>query len=202
MPASSFQHTREIAARVLESLAQAVPKLALGFEQGLTDGEAHHIQDGIGQLLGELSSVIAEAEHERHLRLAPDPLTGPLFRTLLRLRHDLVILGRAAQSPLPASLKASLEPSLVAIGEETKVHLQRCAAALTSRQIAPSRRTLDLALVTYTAEIDVSRQAGELRQLPGEALERLFAASFAFEQMHRNLQDLDRCIEEWAVRQE
>ncbi len=200
MPSSAFQHTREIAAQALEGMAQAVPRLIEGFEHGLGDAEAHRIQDGIGQQLSELSSVTAEAERERPLRLAPDPLTGPLYRTLLRLRHDLVIMGRAAQSRLPDSLKAPLQVPLAAIGNEAKGHLQACASALMSKQQARSRAPLDLALTRYAAGIETLRRAGQLRELSGEDLERLFAAGFALEQMHRNLQDLDRCVEEWASR--
>jgi uncharacterized membrane protein YccC len=105
VPWSAFQHTRELASQSLERMAKAIPGLIAGFEHGLDDAEAHRLQDGIGHQLSQLASVVAEAERERPLRMAADPLTGPLFRTLLRLRHDLVILGRAARSPLPASLK-------------------------------------------------------------------------------------------------
>src|SRR5208283_1489751 len=127
VPSSAFEHTREIAAQALEGMAQAVPQLMEGFVQGMGDAEAHRIQDGIGRQLNELSSAAAEAERERPLRLAADPLTGPLFRTLLRLRHDLVIIGRAAQSPLPASLEPVLQPLLMTVGKETEGHLQACA---------------------------------------------------------------------------
>ncbi len=200
MPTSAFQHTREIAAQALIDMAQAVPKLMEGFVQGLGDVEAHRIQDGIGRQLSELSLVAAEAERERPLRIADGPLTGPLFRTLLRLRHDIVIIGRAAYCPLPAFLEPVLQPLLASIGKETATHLQACAAALSRKQKAPSREPLDLALSGYTAEIETLRRSGQLRELQVEAVERLFATGFALEQMRRNTQDLDRCIEEWAAR--
>ncbi len=200
VPSSAFEHTREIAAQALEGMAQAVPQLFEGFVQGMGDAEAHRIQDGIGRQLNELSSAAAEAERERPLRLADDPLTGPLFRTLLRLRHDLVIIGRAAQSPLPACLEPVLQPLLMTVGNETGGHLQACAAALLSKQGAPPSEPLDSALSRYTAEIETLRRAGQLRELPGEAVERLFATGFALEQMRRNIQDLERCIGEWAAR--
>jgi uncharacterized membrane protein YccC len=202
MPWSAFQHTREIAARVLRNIAQAVPELIAGFEHGLGDLEAHRIQDGIGQMLGELSSVIAEAERERPLRLASDPLTGPLFRTLLRLRHDLVILGRAGQSPLAPSVDIALQPLLTAIAEETRTYLDASAASLLAKQGPPALEDFELALARYDAQIDASRQASAFRNLPSDDAERLFAVSFALEQMHRNFQDLERCIEEWAARRE
>ncbi len=200
VPSSAFQLTREIAAQALKRMAHAVPQLMEGFAQGMGHGEAHRIQDGIGQQLNELSSVTAEAERERPLRLADDPLTGPLFRTLLRLRHDLVIIGRAAQSPLPAELTQVLQPLLMAVGKETEGYLQACADALLSKRTAPPGAPLDSALGRWTAEIEALRRTGELRELPVEAVERLFATGFALEQMRRNTQDLDRCIEEWAAR--
>ncbi len=173
VPQSAFQHTREIAAR-----------------SRLDEAEVRRIQSGIGQQLSELASVAAEAESERPLRLSTDPLTGPLSRTLLRLRHDLVVLGRAARWPLPVSLKAPLKMPLAAVGKEAKGHLQACAAALLSRQGAPSRAALDLALTRYADEIE----------LPSEAIERIFATAFALEQMRLNIVDLDRCVDEWGSR--
>jgi uncharacterized membrane protein YccC len=202
VPSSAFRHTREVAARATERMAKAIPELIEGFENGLTEADAHRIQDGIGQELNDLSTVVAEAEHERPLRLSDDPLTGPLFRTLLRLRHDLVIVGRAAQAPLPVALAPDLLPSLITVGKEAASHLQVCAVALMSRQTSPSRAALDSALARYTGEIDGLRREGRLRELTGEAVERVFATGFALEQMRHNLGDLDRCVAEWAKRRE
>jgi uncharacterized membrane protein YccC len=202
LPSSAFQHAREIAARALENMARAVPGIFEGFERGLSEGEAHSIQDGIGQQLNALLAVTAEAERERPLRLTEDPLTGPLFRTLLRLRHDVVIMGRAAHSPLPDALRQQLLGPLLDTGREAGIALQVSAGALLARHGAPGHETLDAALGRYTGEIEVLRQAGTLRQLPGEAVERLFAAGFALEQMRLNLRDLDRCVDEWAARRD
>jgi hypothetical protein len=200
VPWSAFQHTRELASQSLERMAKAVPGLIAGFEHGLDDAAAHRLQDGIGHQLSVLSSVVAEAERERPLRMAADPLTGPLFRTLLRLRHDLVILGRAARSPLPASLQASLHAPLLAVGDEMGGHLQACAAALMSKRGGPPRASLDAALSHYATEIETLRQGGELRKLASDDVERLYASVFALEQTRLNLADLDRCMDEWAHR--
>ncbi|MFZ1107246.1 MAG: FUSC family protein [Rhodomicrobium sp.] len=198
LPWSAFQHAREVAAQSIQRMAQAIPGLIKGFEQGLDEAEAHRIQDGIGRQLNELSSVAAEAERERPLRISGDPLTGPLFRTLLRLRHDLVIIGRAARAPLPAAVKAPLLAPLESVGEEIKTHLQACAAALMAKQRAPSRERLDSAFARYVIEIETLRSAGHLRKLPSDVVERLFAAGFALEQTSLDLRDLDRCVDEWA----
>jgi uncharacterized membrane protein YccC len=201
IPWSAFRHTRETAAKTIELMANAVPALIEGFERGLDETKAHRIQDGIGQQLSELTLIAAEAEHERPLRLSGDPLTGPLLRTSLRLRHDLVMIGRAARWPLPPVVKTALQPALAAVGEETKLHLQACAAALLSKRRAPSRESFDSALTHFTAGLDTLRRGGQLREMPIEALEPLFATGFALEQMHRNLEDLARCVDEWAAEQ-
>jgi uncharacterized membrane protein YccC len=200
LPWSAFEHIREIAAEALANMAEAIPQLMEGFDKGLSGEKAHQIQDLIGEQLSELSSISAEAERERPLRLSSDPLTGPLFRALLRLRHDLVMLGRAAQSPLPASLKAPLQEPLSAVKKGLASHLKASAKALLSRHAAPSREALDAALNGFAAEVDALKRSGSLRELPVGALELFFTSAFALEQMRRDSQDLDRCVNEWQMR--
>ena len=38
-----------------------------------------------------------------------------------------------------------------------------------------------------------------LAHLSASQLEQLFALSFALEQLQRNINDLERCIQEWAI---
>jgi uncharacterized membrane protein YccC len=200
LPSSAFEHARVKAAHSLERMAKAVPQLIDGFGTGLDSTETHRIQDGIGTHINELSVLADEAERERRLRLAGEPLTGPILRTLLRLRHDLVIMGRAAGAPLPASLKGKLHAPLASVGEAIGGHLQACATALVAHQNAPPNAALDSALAGYMAQIDAIRHEGLLRPLPSEDVERFFAIGFALEQLRHNLQDLDRCVDDWAGR--
>ena len=46
------------------------------------------IEEGIGHALVQMNVVGAEAERERSAGLQVRPDTGPLLRTLLRLRHE------------------------------------------------------------------------------------------------------------------
>jgi hypothetical protein len=143
--------------------------------------------------------ITSEAERERPLRLSSDPLTGPLFRTLLRLRHDLVILGRAAQTPLPSALEESLHEALKNVKTALMRYFRACAAALISKHEAPSREGLDAAIETYTAGIEALRQANRLREQPVEAVEFVLASAFALEQIRRDTRDLDRCLNDWMA---
>ena len=64
----------------------------------------------IRSALKKAEAAAEEAMRERrsHLTDAPDP--EPLIRTLYRVRHDLVMIGRAASSPLPAPVLERLGP--------------------------------------------------------------------------------------------
>ena len=98
LPSNAHALVVGAAARTLERMAQALGELLAGLTPGLDVDALHRIQDGIGQALVQMNVVGAEAEHERSAGLAVGPDTGPLLRTQLRLRHDLVMIGRAATS--------------------------------------------------------------------------------------------------------
>ena len=158
----------------------------------------HRIQDGIGQALVQMNVVGAEAERERSAGLAVGPDTGPLLRTLLRLRHDLVMIGRAASSPLPEAVRTRLEAPLAHVGAALADYLRASGAALLAGRGPPSLKAVETALDAYAAEIAALRREGLTRSLPGDEAERFFALGFALEQMHNNFKDLKRCVAEWA----
>jgi uncharacterized membrane protein YccC len=193
-PSSAYGLAIEAAAHTLERLADALGELMAGLEKGLDVAALHRIQDGIGESLIQLNLVCAEAQRERAMRVSPAPDTGPLLRTLLRLRHDLVMIGRAAVSPLPDALQARLEGVLgvavTAIGD----FLRASGTAVLARRLPPRLDGVDSALDSYAAAIATIRNEG----LPGEVTERFFAFCFALEQIRNNLHDLHRCVAECA----
>ena len=196
-PASAHRQVAEAAARSLNQMARALRALLAGLSKGLNVEALHRIQDGIGRALVGLNAIGAEAERERAARLAVGPDTGPLLRTLLRLRHDLVMIGRAAASPLPSSLAARLESPLARAGADMADYLRASAAALTGRAPA-SLAAVESALDAYAAELAALHREGLTQNLPGDAAERVAALGFALEQMRNNFRDLDRCVAEWA----
>src|SRR4029077_15698706 len=99
LPARAHALLIEAAADMLDLLARALPALAAGFTRPIDAAEVGRIQDSIGAAFTRIDAVGDEAKRERIAHLAaPDP--RPLLRTLLRLRHDLVMIGRAAAEPL------------------------------------------------------------------------------------------------------
>src|SRR5262249_56464506 len=85
--------------------------------------------------------------------LGAEPDGGPLWRTMLRLRHDFVIIGRAAIAPLPEVFGARLAPHLARVGETVADYLRASGAALSTRQAPPPLEEVEAALDGYPAEI-------------------------------------------------
>jgi len=198
LPSRAHRQVAEAAARTLDRMARALGELLAGLTKGLDVDALHRIQDGIGQALVRLDTVGAEAERERTARVAVGADTGPLLRTLLRLRHDLVMIGRAASSPLPETIGLRLEPSLARAGAALADYLGASAAALRGRHL-PLLTAVESTLDAYAAETAALRREGLTQNLPGDAAERLYALGFAFEQMRNNLKDLERCVAEWGA---
>jgi hypothetical protein len=175
-----------------------LPELFAGFSHGLDEQALRHMQNSIGAAFVQLDAVAAEARHERMTRLAAEPDQGPLLRTLLRLRHDLVMIGRAALEPLPEPFRTRLGPWLARIAETADDFLRDNAAALLARRNPPPLDAVAAALDRFAAEMAALRGEGLTRTLPLECVERIFALGFALDQMHRNLNDLARCVAESA----
>jgi hypothetical protein len=172
--------------------------LLSGLTRGLDDDSLHGLQDGIGAALVQLNAVGAEAERERAAKLSTGPDTGPLLRTILRLRHDLVMIGRASVVPLPVELQRRLATPLAAVGTTMSEYLRMVAAALRTGRGTPAIRPVQAALEAYAAAIAAVRAEGLTHGVSGDVAERFFALGFCLEGMRKNLKDLERCVSTWC----
>jgi uncharacterized membrane protein YccC len=197
-PSRAQEQIRASAARLLELIAAALAELLVGLSRGRDVDALHRIQDGIGAALVELNATGAEAERERSARLSSGPDCGPLLRTILRLRHDAVIIGRATVIPLPDDLQARLVGPIADLSGAITAYLRSCAAALRNGEKPPAMAPVEKTIGAYAAEIGAVRGEGLTRGLPGDAIERFFALGFSLEQMRQNLTDLERVIAEWS----
>jgi uncharacterized membrane protein YccC len=198
LPSRAHNQIRGNAARALELIAAALSELLAGLTRGLDNEALHQIQDGIGAALVGLNATGAEAERERAAHLASGPDTGLLLRTILRLRHDLVMIGRASVVPLPSELQARLAGPLAKVSDAIASYLRAMATALRTGVGAPAIWPVHEALQGYAAEVASLRGEGLTRGLPGDVAERVFALGFSLEQMRQNLKDLERCVAEWS----
>jgi uncharacterized membrane protein YccC len=198
-PARAHALAINAAARMLELMAQALQDIFAGFTGALDADAIRPIQERVGQAIARLDVIHAEVKRERMSQLANAPDPGPLLRTLLRLRHDLVIVGRAAVVPLPQALQPRLGPPLQRLVAAAAGYLRACAAALAAGSLPPRLDAADAAFDDYAAEIAAIRREGLTRALPGDALEHLFTLGFALEQLHQHFRDLRQWVAESAA---
>jgi uncharacterized membrane protein YccC len=187
---------RQAAARMIDLMAQSLPELFAGVTRGMDEAVLLRVQNAIGDALARYNAAAAEARHEHLPLFSATHDQRSLARTLLRLRHDFVMIGRASVGPFPISLRERLEPLLTEIGDAAADYLRNCSISLTRRRGSPSRTGIDAAFDGYAAEIAALRREGATRALPEEAVERFFMLGFALEQMREHLKDLARCIDD------
>jgi uncharacterized membrane protein YccC len=198
LPSRAHGLASAAAARALDLMAVALGELLAGLTSGLDTDALHQLQDGIGEALVKLNEISSEAERERAVGLARGPDTAPLLRTLMRLRHDLVMVGRAAAVPLPAVFQERLATPLLEFRQAAIDYLASCAAAVSGRRGPPPLQLVEAALADYAAEVAAERADGLTRTLPGDLAERFFALGFVLDQMYQNFQDLEMRVTDWA----
>ena len=198
LPSRAHSQIRISAARVLELLAAALTELLSGLTRGRDNDALHALQDGIGTAIAALNALGIEAQRERSARLSSGPDTGPLLRTILRLRHDIVIIGRASVVPLPVELQTRLAAPLAAVSTAICDYLRSTAEALRVGRGAAAIWPVQSALEAYAAAIASCRSDGLTRGFSGDVVERFYALGFSLEQMRQNLKDLERCVSDWS----
>jgi len=198
-PERAYGRGKQAAITALERLAHAMPLLMAGLSKESKPADLQRIQDDLGAVVAAFSTTVAEARHERALSFTAKPSVGPLSRTLLRLRHDLVLVGRAATAPLPDTLAQRLGPPIAATGSSVSAFLAASAQALRSRQPPPPLAPVYAAMDAYNADVAAVRKEGLTLPLSTSEAERLFALGFAFDQMRRHLTDLQRCTGNWTA---
>jgi uncharacterized membrane protein YccC len=198
LPSRAISQIRINAAQLLELLAAAFAELLAGLTRGLDNDALHRIQDGIGTAMASLHATGLEAERERATHFSSGPDTGPLLRTVQRLRHDVVMIGRASVVPLPANVQARLARPLSDVSKAIVDYMRAVAISLRDGGGAVDIQPVDAALQAYAAEVAALRSEGLTRGVPVDVAERFFALGFSLEQMRQNLNDLDRCHAEWC----
>src|SRR5262249_22136973 len=138
-------------------------------------------QDDIGEMLARLELLAAQARHERIGLLAAERDPGPLVRTLMRLRHDLVILGRAAALPLPEALAQRLGSTIEQLAAIVVDGLREMARALVARRAPPPLDAVERGLQDFADMFAAVRRDGLTASLPVETAERIFALGFALD---------------------
>ena len=199
-PTRARKLVKDGAADMLDLIADILPDLFLGFTQ---KSDADAIPRPAAQRRRGLLQIGLDPRGSQARTRRSSPASRISIRSataLLRLRHDLIIIGRAATAPLPQALQGRVGPRLARVTDAAVEHLRECGTALRTGGAHPAFEKLDAAFDAFAAEIAMLRREGQLRELSVEAVEYVFALSFALEQWRRDLQDLARRVSDHADR--
>jgi uncharacterized membrane protein YccC len=180
----------EGAAKILIRLADILSVLIADLNAQQTETPAQQLQRHVGDAFQKLAAINIEAARERSAYLHSDPDPQPLIDVTLRLRHDIVLLGRAATEPLPPFILERLVQPIEQFAVAAREFLIAAAAALNARTEPPPVTQIDTAFANFSEAFAALRRAQLLQNLPTDTVERIFALGFCFEQMHTDLATL------------
>jgi uncharacterized membrane protein YccC len=195
-PARARSLTTRTASQMLDLMARCLPELFSGFTQARDPATVGHHQDNIGRVFTQLVATAAEVRHEQIGFLASQPDIGPLLRTLLRLRHDLIMIGRSAVAPLPEALQTRLGPPLAQVTKTAVEYFHETAEVLTRGGTTSLLNAAEAAIEGYAEAFTEVRSKGLTVGLSMDTVERVFALGFALDEMRAHLRDLDRSVRE------
>ena len=137
LPERAHRLGLDSAVRILDRMAGVLPEVLAGFSRAIDEAEIGRLVGDLGGSVTALQEIAAEAARERMIPFAREPDPAPLARNLLRLRHDLVILRRAAAPPLPEAIARRLDPPLTRLAEDAGGFLRGAASALAQGRPPP-----------------------------------------------------------------
>ena len=188
----------DAASKILERMAELLPRLLAGASRPADPTSLAATETALAAAMASFEGLVDETRRERIVTFAHAPDPTPLARTLLRIQHDFDLLGRATDGSFPETIARRLEPPLTRFGADAAAFLAGSADALALRAPAPPFAPAAVALDAYEAEIASIRREGLSHAMQTADLERLFALSFALEQLSRDCADLGQRVAEHA----
>ncbi len=198
LPARAHGLVAEAAGRLLGLYAALLSALLEGAQAGPAPARLQRLHDGIRARSARLETVAEEAGQERRSRLTEAPDPEPLLRTLRRIRHDLVMIGRAVAAPLPEPARTRLVAPLARVAVAACDFLRGTGEAMTSGRQPPVLDGVVAALDSYAGAMAAMRHDHATLDLPGDAAARIFALAFGLEQLGQNFADLHERVAEFA----
>jgi uncharacterized membrane protein YccC len=185
LPERAHSIVTQTAGKTLIIFAQLLPTLMQGAQANADRSAIDAAYQKIRAVLTKLETAAQEARQERsgHLTAQADP--EPLLQSIRRVRHDLVMIGRALAHPLPEEVKGNLAPPLAQLTEQTALFLKLTGEALAQDHQRP-QSNYKAAFDDFAAAMAALRSTGQLRILSADAVGRVFALAFSLEQLQDN----------------
>ena len=199
-PARAQANLTAAARSALDIMAQLLTVLMDGLTQTRDPHAVESLHGRIRAALAQAEIAADEARRERlvSLNTGVDPV--PLCRTLRRVHHDLLMIGRATISPLPAAAGTPLATPAAEVATTVAHYLRTMAVALAQRTPPPPSLAEDTAITRVLDQVAALRAHGATVALTDDAVARLFSLTFALEQLRKDLGDLSERAAELAQR--
>ena len=161
VPARASRSVLETASEVTRLLAEQLEAMAVPGDQAQANLSALAVRTR--KSLNRLETLVGEAARERRSRLTDMPDPEPLLRTLMRLRHDMVMLRRAVGEPGVEVLREHPAQAWShAAGTGVEI-LRNLADALSAGQPPERSDAMADAIGEYRAAIDEMRRSKRTR---------------------------------------
>lgn len=157
------------------------------------------VNDRIRAAVAAAEASGEDAQRERAARLTESDDPDPLLRTLRRLRHDFILVGRAGATPLPAPVLERLGASLDRIARTLDAELEALAASAKERTAPPRSDDMIAALDEFASALQRLRGEGLLEEFEPLVAGSLYTLGFAFEELRREVPDLRNRLAEFAL---
>lgn len=188
LPTRAHGQLREAAARVASLNADLMERLIDGLTRDQGRQSVPPLHAKIRAALKQTETAAEEATRERKMRVSDDPDPEPVVRTLYRVRHDLVMVGRAAAKPLPEPVLAELGSLLATLHQDASAVLRGISTALIAHLPAPGIEAYQASVRSLAQMIETL--AENRQRLPQQEAARLFTLRFALEQLGDDMRDL------------
>jgi uncharacterized membrane protein YccC len=187
-PARAHMLLGRAAGKVLRRLSELLPQLIAAISEQASPEELLSKQDRVRAALTELESIVTEAARERRNYLSEDVDPEPIVRTLRRVRHDLVLIGRIVAEPIIANPPAAEQNCLRQFRITGSAYFAELGHAFVARHLPPPQADFDLTIEQLVAMLEQM-----------EPDERIVALRFCLQQLRRNLFDLHQRAAEFAA---
>lgn len=194
LPARAHADLGERVGQLLALLADAwrleVSGLTEGADLARVKVQLQEVNDRIRTKFAAVETASDDADRERTARLTDSGETGALLRTLRRLRHDFILVGRATASPWPGPVAERLMPSLARVADAIATQLQAMALAAGQRNAPPHAEAVLSAIDGFGGELSRLRGDPVLNSLAPEIIGGIFTLGFALEELRREIPEL------------
>ncbi len=181
-------------ASVLETMAELLNTEADALEQRKAVATAEALISMRNAMVAA-DTMLKDAQREKAMGLVSEGVSDAIPRTLWRIRNGITHIGGLLDQPLAEEAMAIVGPAATGMLRSMAQLAQACARGLTEgAEISPQSE--DQAAAAFDAAFTSLQQSDHARDMPFDAIGRVFGLAFALRKLHQDFQDLAARITE------